>query len=42
VFAFYMFTRDAKVAAALTTAIDALGYGPTFMRGWSFPRKEKG
>jgi hypothetical protein len=24
----------------LTTAIDALGYGPTFVRGWSFPRKD--
>jgi hypothetical protein len=40
VFALYMFTRDATVAAALTTAIDALGYGPTFTRGWSFPRKD--
>jgi hypothetical protein len=40
VFAIYMFTRDANVAAALTTAIDALGYGPTFARGWSYPRKD--
>ena len=40
VFALYMFTRDANVAAALTTAIDALAYGPTFTRGWSFPRKD--
>jgi hypothetical protein len=40
VFALYMFTRDANVAAALTTAIDALGYGPTFVRGWSHPRKD--
>ena len=40
VFATYMFTHDANVAAALTTAIDALGYGPTFTRGWSFPRKD--
>ena len=40
VFALYMRTRDASVAAALTTAIDALGYGPTFARGWSFPRKD--
>jgi hypothetical protein len=39
VFALYMFTRDANVAA-LTTAIDALGYGPTFARGWSYPRKD--
>jgi hypothetical protein len=28
VFALYMFTRDANAAAAMTTAIDALGYGP--------------
>jgi hypothetical protein len=40
VFALYMFSRDANVAAALTTAIDALAYGPTFTRGWSFPRKD--
>jgi hypothetical protein len=40
VFALYMFTRDANVAAALTTAIDALGYGPTFVRGWAQPRKD--
>jgi hypothetical protein len=40
VFALYMFTRDANAAAAMTTAIDALGYGPTFTRGWSFPRKD--
>jgi hypothetical protein len=40
VFALYMFTRDANVAAALITAIDALGYGPTFVRGWSYPRKD--
>jgi hypothetical protein len=40
VFALYMFTRDANVAAALTTAIDALGYGPTFVRGWVQPRKD--
>ena len=40
VFALYMFTRDANVAAGLTTAIDALAYGPTFTRGWSFPRKD--
>ncbi len=40
VFALYMFSRDANVAAALTTAVDALGYGPTFRRGWSFPRKD--
>src|SRR5882757_2786634 len=40
VFVLYLFTRDANVAAAMTTAIDALGYGPTFIRGWSFPRKD--
>jgi hypothetical protein len=40
VFVLYMFSRDANVAAALTTAIDALGYGPIFTRGWSFPRKD--
>jgi hypothetical protein len=40
VFVLYLFTRDANVAAAMTTAIDALGYGPTFTRGWSFPRKD--
>jgi len=40
VFVLYLFTRDGNVAAALTTAIDALGYGPTFVRGWSQPRKD--
>jgi hypothetical protein len=40
VFALYTFTRNANVAAALTTAIDALGYGPTFVRGWSFARRD--
>ena len=40
VFILYLFTGQANVAAALTTVIDALGYGPTFMRGWSFPRKD--
>src|SRR5271154_6830173 len=40
VFALYMLTRDANAAAAMTTAIDALGYGPTFTRGWSYPRKD--
>jgi len=38
--ALYLFSRDANVAAALTTAIDALAYGPTFTRGWSQPRKD--
>ena len=40
VFIIYLFTREANVAAALTTLIDALGYGPTFTHGWSFPRKD--
>ncbi len=40
VFAVYLFTRQANVAAALTTLVDALGYGPTFVRGWSHPRKD--
>ncbi len=40
VFIIYLFTGQANVAAALTTLIDALGYGPTFTRGWSFPRKD--
>jgi hypothetical protein len=40
VFILYLFTGQANVAAALTTVIDALGYGPTFTRGWSFPRKD--
>jgi hypothetical protein len=40
VFVIYLFTKEANVAAALTTAIDVLGYGPTFMRGWFFPRKD--
>jgi hypothetical protein len=40
VFILYLFTGQANVAAALTTVIDALGYGPTFIRGWSFPRKD--
>jgi len=40
VFALYFFTREANLAAVLTTLIDALGYGPTFVRGWSYPRKD--
>ena len=31
VFILYLFTREANVAAALMTIVDALGYGPTFM-----------
>ena len=40
VFILYLFTRGANVAAALTTIVDALGYGPTFVRGWAHPRKD--
>ena len=40
VFILYLFTRGANVAAALTTIVDALGYGPTFVRGWAYPRKD--
>jgi len=40
VFVCYFFTKEANLAAALTTLIDALGYGPTFVRGWSQPRKD--
>jgi hypothetical protein len=40
VFVMYFFTKQANLAAALTTVIDALGYGPTFVRGWSYPRKD--
>jgi hypothetical protein len=40
VFVVYLFTKEANVAAGLTTLIDALGFGPTFTRGWSFPRKD--
>ena len=40
VFAIYLFTRQANVAAGLTTLVDALGYGPTFVRGWSQPKKD--
>jgi hypothetical protein len=40
VFILYLFTREANMAAALTTVVDALGYGPTFVRGWSHPKKD--
>jgi hypothetical protein len=40
VFVVYLFTGQANVAAALTTLVDALGYGPTFVRGWSQPNKD--
>jgi hypothetical protein len=40
VFVLYLLTRHANAAAAMTTAVDALGYGPTFVRGWSHPKKD--
>ena len=40
VFVLYLFSREPNLAAALTTIVDALGYGPTFVRGWSHPRKD--
>ena len=40
VFILYLFTREANVAAGLTTVVDALGFGPTFVRGWALPRKD--
>jgi hypothetical protein len=40
VFVIYLFTWQANIAAGLTTLVDALGYGPTFVRGWSHPRKD--
>ena len=33
-FALYFATRNANAAAALVTLIDALAFGPTFVRGW--------
>jgi len=40
VFTLYLFTKDANLAAALTTVVDALAFGPTFVRGWAYPRKD--
>jgi hypothetical protein len=40
VFLLYLFTKEPNVAAALTTLVDILGYGPTFARGWSQPHKD--
>jgi hypothetical protein len=37
---FYSATKEPNAAAALTTILDALGFGPTFYRGWSYPRKD--
>jgi hypothetical protein len=39
-FVLYLFTREPNLAAGLITLIDALGYGPTFARGWSQPQKD--
>ncbi len=40
VFVLYLFTRQANIAASLITLVDALGYGPTFVRGWGHPNKD--
>src|SRR5208337_2090714 len=40
VFLFYLFTKEPMVAAVLVTLVDALGYGPTFTRGWTHPEKD--
>ena len=40
VFLIYLFSRDPTLAAILITLVDALGYGPTFSRGWSQPEKD--
>jgi hypothetical protein len=39
-FVVYLMDRDANVATGLVTLIDALGYGPTFLRGWREPGKD--
>jgi hypothetical protein len=36
----YLFTKEPTLAAILISVIDALGYGPTFTRGWSHPQKD--
>jgi hypothetical protein len=36
----YLLTKEPTLAAVLITIIDALGYGPTFSRGWSHPMKD--
>lgn len=40
VFVVYLFSRKANFAVALTTVVDVLGYGPTFVRGWAYPRRD--
>jgi hypothetical protein len=40
VFILYLLTKEANVVTALTTIVDGLGYGPTFLRGWAYPRKD--
>jgi hypothetical protein len=37
---FYLFTKEPTLAAVLISLIDALGFGPTFSRGWSHPNKD--
>ena len=39
-FALYFATRNANAAAALVTLIDALAFGPTFVRGWRRPKAD--
>jgi hypothetical protein len=40
VFLLYLFTQEPNISAVLTTVVDGLGFGPTFTRGWSQPRKD--
>jgi len=40
VFLLYLFTKEPTVAAVLATIVDALGFGPTFTRGWRSPYKD--
>ena len=40
VFVFYLLENEPTTAAVLATAVDALGFGPTFSRGWAQPRKD--
>jgi hypothetical protein len=40
VFLFYLLTKEPTLAAVLATVVDALGFGPTFTRGWRYPHKD--
>jgi hypothetical protein len=40
VFVFYLLEKQPTTAAGLATAIDALGFGPTFNRRWTQPYKD--